>query len=100
MFDVALRVELQTIAGCRFADELHGRWQTFDDVIAERSRDFRSTRDVSIDGEQIEAVSQRGGDVTSDVRWVCKSRHWQRPYYEVLVVRNNGWYIVIERSVV
>ena len=89
---VTMCAELQTLPGCRFADELHGRWRTFNDVITDRSRDFRSTRDLDIDSDRIQTVSQDGSAVTSAVRWVCKSRHWQQPYYQVLVVRNNGWY--------
>jgi len=59
------------------------------------SRDFRSAGDLDIDADRIETVSREGSDIASAVRWVCKSRHWQRPYYQVLVIRNNGWYIVI-----
>jgi len=79
------------LPGCQFADELHGHWRTFDDVI-DRSHDFRSTRDLDIDGDRVEAaLSQGGGRAMSKMRWVCKNRHWQRPYYQVLLLRNNGW---------
>jgi len=79
------------LPGCRFADELHGGWRTFDDVIADKSRDFRSIRDLDVDGDLIKAVFQDVDGVTSSVSWVCKIRHWQRPYYQVLVLSNNGW---------
>jgi len=82
-----LYVELQALPGCRFVDGLHGRWRSFGDVID----DFWS-RVVDIDAERIATVSTEGEGTEPAIRWVCKSRHWQRPYYQVLVVRNNGWY--------
>ena len=67
-------------AECHFGRQYIGSWMLFDD-----DADSESKFDVN------------SGEVRSATlgSFICKGKHWQLPYYKVLSVFDNSWYVVI-----
>jgi len=71
-------------AECHFERKYIGRWMLFDD-----DADVESKFDVS------------SGEVRSSTlgSFICKGKHWQLPYYKVLSVFDNSWYVYLHTFV-